>query len=67
MRIKGDFVCNLKTLSFVAWFFVVLQLNVVVQEIHKNGPVDRDGRLQPGDHLLEVRSLPLVQLYYRES
>jgi len=29
-------------------------MNVIIQDVKTNGVVDRDGRLQPGDHLLEV-------------
>lgn len=39
---------------------IFLQGGVVVHEIYPDGPAGKDGRLKPGDQLLEVNSVKMV-------
>lgn len=38
--------------------------NIVVQEIIRDSIASRDGRLAPGDHILEVRQRKVMGLYF---
>jgi len=46
--------------SYLGLYFIVLfssdiQISVIIQDVHKNGVALHDGRLLPGDQLLEVQ------------
>lgn len=37
-------------------------INIVIQEVYRDGVIARDGRLLAGDQILQVTTLPLYQL-----
>ena len=41
-------------------FFIVFQRCVVVQEVYPDGLIAMDGRLQPGDQIIEINGVDMT-------
>ncbi|KAF8562986.1 hypothetical protein P879_11994 [Paragonimus westermani] len=45
----------------------MMQNHLLVHEVYPNGAASRDNRLRPGDHIIQINSIPLVGVPFLEA